>query len=347
MKAVQISEYGSPEVLTVVDLPVPTPGPGQILVKVEAAGVNFSDVTRRRNDPYPDATPLPFVLGGEVAGTVTARGEGVDEPALGSVVFGLAGVGGEGGYAEYALMSAAGAILVPPTVQVNEAAALIVTGLSALVLLREAARLEAGDVLFVPAASGGFGSYAVQFGKLLGATVIGAASTQEKRQAAMENGADFVIDSRSTGWADEVRRLTDGRGADVVLEMTSPAHLTQSIRALAPFGRLITYGAVAGRGSEVSGAALEPLLYDPAPGQMIAGFNLGQWFAHRYPVVIQALQDLVSWAGAGSITVPPVQEFDLADAAAAHRLLESGASTGKLVLRPRHRHDGSGTLGAQ
>ena len=335
MQAVQISEYGSPEVLTVVDIPVPAPGPGQILVKVKAAGVNFSDVIRRRNDPYPDATPLPFVLGGEVAGTVVTWGEGVDQPAVGSLVFGLAGVSGEGGYAEYALMSAAGAIPVPATVAVNDAAALIVTGLSALVMLREAARLEAGEVLFVPAASGGFGSYAVQFGKLLGATVIGAASTPEKRQAALGNGADFAIDSRSTGWADEVRRLTDGRGADIVLEMTSPGHLTQSLRALAPFGRLITYGAVAGRDSEVDGAALEPLLYDPAPGQMITGFNLGQWFAHRYPVVIQALQDVITYAAAGSIALPPVREFDLADAANAHRLLESGESTGKIVLRPR------------
>lgn len=334
MKAVQISEYGSPDVLTVTELPTPAPGPGELLIKVEAAGVNFSDVIRRRNDPYPDPTPLPFVLGGEAAGVVVDAGPEADTALIGTTVFGLVGRFGEGGYAEYVTINAANAIPVPPGMTSASAAALTVTGLSALVLLREAAHLTAGETVFIPAASGGFGSFAVQIAKRLGATVIAGVGSVEKRQAVLSNGADAVMDYRVSTWVEEVRALTDGRGADVVLEMVGPAHVAESLEALAPFGRLVTYGAVAGRQSALPDHALDTLLYDPAPGQILTGFNLGEWFARKTPLVIGALQDVITWAADGSLRTPPVVEFPLEDAAEAHRQLEAGTTSGKIVLRP-------------
>jgi NADPH:quinone reductase-like Zn-dependent oxidoreductase len=243
MNAIQMTETGGPEVLQLVDIPDPTPGPGEILIKVESAAVNFADVTRRRGDPFDLPTPLPFTPGIEVAGTVVALGEGVEGPPVGSGVFGMAGV------------------------------------------------------------------YA--------------------------NGAHHAVDYRGTGWTDDVLELTDGRGVDLALEMTGPEHLGETARILAPFGRLIVFGAVAGRAdTHVNGADLDAILYAPAFGQAISGFNLTSWFIHRLEPTIAALQRLVGWIADGTIAGPPIQAYPLADAAETHRLLETGASTGKLILKP-------------
>lgn len=334
MKAIQMTEQGPAEVLRLVDLPDPIPGPGQVLIRVAAAAVNFSDVMRRRGDVYPVPTNPPFVPGAEVAGTVAAVGEGVDL-AIGTPVFGMVGADASGGYAELALAYANGLIPVPAGLDLDVAAGIIVTGLAATVMLGDAAKLAPGETVFVPAAAGALGSYAVQIAKLLGAgTVIAGASTAEKRDIALKLGADHAVDYTKPGWTDEVRELTGGRGVDVALEMRSPASLAETLTILAPFARLVVYGSVSGSVEGFEPAALEPLLYDPAPGQALTGFNLGAWFEHRLPVVGAALEQLVRWVAGGQVATPAVQALPLSEAAEAHRLLETGATTGKLVLKP-------------
>jgi NADPH:quinone reductase len=335
MKAIQMTEQGGPEVLRLADLPDPEPGPGQVLIRVSAAAVNFSDVMRRRGDVYPVSTPSPFVPGAEVAGTVVAVGDGVTGLPAGTPVFGTVGADASGGYAELALAYAPAVIPIPAGLDPDAAAGIVVAGLAATVILADVAKVAEGETVFIPAAAGGVGSYAVQIARLLGAgTVITAASTKVKREAALALGADQAVDYTADGWASEVLGLTGMRGVDVALEMSGPGRLAQTLGILAPFARLVVYGAVSGTVEGLDPSALQPLLYDPAPSQTLTGFNLGIWFEHRPQEAVASLGRLVAWIAEGKLATPAVQALPLADAAQAHRLLETGATTGKLVLKP-------------
>jgi NADPH2:quinone reductase len=336
MNAIQMTETGGPEVLRLVEIPEPTPGPGEVLIKVESAAVNFSDVVRRRGDPFDLPTPLPFTPGIEVAGTVVALGEGVEGPPVGSAVFGTAGPYANGGYAELAVAQQANVMHAPEGLDPDVAASLLAVGLTATLMLTEVGQVGASSTVFIPAAAGGLGSYAVQIAKALGAAkIIAGASTPEKRRIALDSGAHHAVDYRGPGWADEVLELTGGRGVDLALEMTGPEHLGQTARILAPFGRMIVFGAVAGRtDTHINGVDLDGILYAPALGTAIFGFNLTSWFEYRIEPTIGALQQLIGWLADGTIAGPPIQTFPLAEAAETHRLLETGESTGKLVLKP-------------
>lgn len=333
MNAIQMSETGGPEVLRLAEVPDPTPAPGEVLIEVKSAAVNFSDVARRRGDPFDLPTPLPFTPGIEIAGTVVALGEGVEGPPVGSAVFAVAGPYANGGYAELAVAQQANVIPAPEGLDPDLAASLLAVGLTATLMLTAVGHVGPGSSVFIPAAAGGLGSYAVQIAKALGAAkIIAGASTPEKRQIALDAGAHHAVDYRGPAWADDVLELTDG--VDVALEMTGPEHLGQTARILAPFGRMIVFGAVAGRTTSINGADLDALLYAPALGQSIFGFNLTSWFAYRPEPTIGALQRLIGWIADGTIAGPPIQAFPLAEAAETHRLIETGESTGKLVLKP-------------
>lgn len=335
MKAIQMTEQGGPEVLKLVDLPDPVAGPGQVLIQVTSASINFSDVMRRRGDDYPVPTPSPFVPGAEVAGTVAALGEGVDGPAVGTEVFATVGADASGGYAELALAYAPNVIPIPSGLDDDTAAGITLVGLTSTLLLTESLDLRSGQSIFVPAAAGGVGSYAVQIAKLLGAApVIAGASTDAKREVASGLGADHVIDYTAANWADQVRELTGGRGVDAALEMAGGPRLAQTLQTLAPFGRMVVFGSVSGVAGTLDEETIKPWLYDPAPNQSILGFNLGPWFESRLPATIGALNKLVGWVASGDVKTPASTTFPLADAAEAHRLLETGASTGKLILKP-------------
>ncbi|MEJ7649892.1 MAG: zinc-binding dehydrogenase [Nakamurella sp.] len=335
MKAIQMSEQGGPEVLTLVDVPDPVAAPGQVLIRVVSASVNFSDVMRRRGDDYPVPTPLPFIPGAEVSGTVVALGDGVDAPAVGTEVFALVGVDSSGGYAEFAFADSANVIPIPAGLDHDAAAGIVVAGLAATLILTESLALAAGQSIFIPAAAGGVGNYAVQIAKLLGASpVIAGASTTAKRDIAAQSGADHVLDYTGTGWVEQVRDLTGGRGVDAALEMTGGARLSQTLRTLAPFGTMIVFGSVSGTFGALDQDAVKPWLYDPAPNQSILGFNLGPWFESKLPTAVTALQRLIGWVASGQLTVPASRTFPLAEAAQAHRLLQTGQTTGKLILKP-------------
>lgn len=335
MKAVRLHRHGTPDVLVHEDVPEPVPGPGQVLVRVESAAVNYADVMRRRGDPYPFPTPLPFTPGGEVAGTVAALGDGVDGPPAGTPVFALVGNDGANGYAQYAVADAPQVIPIPPGLGVDEASAIVVAGSSALLLLTEAARLVAGESIVIQGAAGGVGGYALQLAKLLGAgQVIAAASSPAKREAALALGADAVVDYTRPDWPERVRELTAGLGADVVLETSGGEVAAQSLRCLAPFGRLVVQGAASGRPLVLDSQAVRGLFYDPAPNQSLVAFNVGLWFGLRPQAAIAALGRLLGFVGSGQVKVQVHHVLPLSAAAQAHRLLESRQAIGKIVLKP-------------
>lgn len=334
MKAIHMSATGGPEVLQLVDLPDPEPGPGEVLIRVEAAGVNFMDLMRRKGMPFDIPTPLPFVLGAEVAGAVVAIGSEVQAFAVGDRVFGQAGTLAGGGWAELVTANAANLFPIPPGMTAERAAGLTIVGVTAAVLLIEAAKVGAGETVFVPAAAGGLGGYAVQIAKALGATVIAGASTEQKRRIALDLGADAATDYRGEGWPSKVRELTGGRGVDVALDPVGPEHLSETISILAPFGRLISYGSLAGYEGTVDRAALNSVLYNPAPAQSLIGFNVTHWLTQRPEASFAAAGRLFTWLAEGKVSGPTVTSLPLADAAKALSMLEEGRNIGKVVLTP-------------
>ncbi len=335
MKAIQIQSYGSPDVLFYTSLPDPKPGPGQVLIKVESAAVNYSDIMRRANVPYPFPTPLPFIPGGEVAGVIEALGEGVAEPPVGTPVFALAGDDGSTGYAQYTLAHANQVIPIPPGLSMDEASVLVVAGTTAMLLLKESAHLQAGESILVQGAGGGVGSYAVQIAKLLGAgTVIGAASSSDKREAALALGADSVVDYTQPDWPDRVRELTNERGVDIILEMNGGKVFGQGLNCLAPFGRSVVYGMASREPLQFDQETIVRFFYSPSLNQSLHVFNLGLWFGFQPQVAGGALQEFIGLVASGRIKVPVSQTLPLSEAAAAHRLIESRRASGKIVLKP-------------
>lgn len=325
MKAARFHRIGGPEVLVYEEVADPSPKAGEVLIRVEAVGLNFADVMRRRGDDYPDPSPPPFILGAEVAGTITALGPGVTGIDIGALVLATPGAGG---YAQYICVAAATVIPVPPGVSAVQAAALVGHGLTAALSLRNAARLSKGESVLIEAAAGGVGSFAVQLAKLYGAgKVIAAASTPEKRAIAERLGADASIDYTTPNWVEQVRALTNGRGVDVVLEMVGGETVGQALRAMAPFGRMVFLGQSSGKAALVDPWRLT------TPNHTVTGFYIGGYLA--FPDLIQAtLGEIIEFIMAGQLSVQVGTVLPLSQAAEAHRLLEGRKTTGKVVLQP-------------
>ncbi len=335
MKAIRAHSYGTPDVLTYETVADPKPGLGQVLIKVEAVAVNYSDIMRRSNTPYPFPTPLPYIPGGEVAGVVEALGEGVTEPLIGTPVFALVGNDGSTGYAQYAVANAPQVIPIPPGLSMEEACAMVVAGTTAILTLKQIAHLQAGESVLIQGASGGVGSYAVQLAKVLGAeVVIGAASSPAKLEAATSFGADHVVDYTQPDWPERVREFTGGRGVDVILEMNGGAVFTQSLNCLAPFGRVVVYGMASREPLQFDRDTIVKFFYSPALNQSLNVFNLGLWFGLQPQKAVAALQELIGLVASGQVKVQIAQVLPLSKAAQAHRLIEERVTTGKLILKP-------------
>ncbi len=334
MKTIQMTEFGGPEVLQLVDVDRPQPGPGQILIRVESAAVNFADVMRRRNDAYPFPTPLPFVPGSEVAGTVETLGDGVDGPPPGAAVFAVVGGDGSTGYAQYAVADAQQVIPIPAGVSMDEAAGIVIAGTTAMLTLTDRAGLQPGETVLIGGAGGGVGTVAAQIARTRGADkIIGLASSDDRRASAVKAGFDHVVDSRSD-WVAAVRDLTGGQGADVVLEMAGGASLASGLEVLAPFGRLVVYGMASGVAGSLTDTELHRFLYEPSPNQTISAFNIGLYFGLRPHAAVAAMTKLIELVASGSVQVHVGETHPLADAAEAHRRLEQRETTGKVVLHP-------------
>jgi len=325
MRAARFHRTGPPEVLQIEDVPIPAPGAGDVLVRVEAAGVNYADVVRRRGDFYPVPTPLPHISGSEFVGRIEAVGEGVDPALRGTRVLGSCD---GGAYAEYVSLPGQRVYEVPEDIDAAAAAALFVQGLTAALTLKESGALKPGGSVFVEGAAGGVGSLALQLARLYGASlVVAGAGSEAKRAFAQQLGADAAVDYMRTGWAAEVRQATGGRGVDVALEMTGGDTLLECLDALAPGGRMIVYGAASGT---LPAVPVEQLM---KRGAGVQAFFLGAHIMRR-PLIEPLLAELFGWLREGRLSVHVGGRFPLARAAEAHSAIESRATTGKLVVLP-------------
>jgi NADPH2:quinone reductase len=313
VRAVQISEFGGPEVLKVVEVPDPVEGDGMQLLEVDTAGVNYAD-THQVEDSYLSRTSLPLVPGSEVAGRLP-DGSRV-------AAFAMAG-----GYAEKALVHPAMSFPIPDGVTDGQALSLMVQGLTAWHLLRTSTHLVAGESVVVHAAAGGVGTLAVQLAKAWGAgTVIGVASSPEKRELAASLGADVTVDAAEPDLKAALEQANGGRKVDIVLEMVGGPTFDASLAALAPFGRLATFGMASRTPAKPveSGALM-------SRSRAVIGF----WLAHCFsrPDMLQGpMAELLGMVQAGTLTPIVGGSYPLSESHRAHEDLRSRATQGKLVL---------------
>jgi NADPH:quinone reductase len=312
MKAIQIQEFGGPELLELVEIEDPTPGPGEVLVEIARSGINFADTHATRND-YLAAQELPLIPGAEVSGR-TADGRRV------------VALLGSGGYAEKVAVHEAGLIPIPDAVDDDQAAALLLQGLTALALVQQCARLQPGETVVVEAAAGGTGTLAVQLAKRAGARVIGLASSAEKRALVTELGADATVDSRAEDLGAAIREANEGNRVDAVLHMSGGAAFDAEMGVLAPFGRMVVFGIASREQREVSTAALL------RGSKTVTGF----WLAHLLgrDVVPAMVRELLGAVAAGELKVTVGGVYPLSEARRAHEDLIGRRSTGKLLLDP-------------
>jgi NADPH:quinone reductase len=315
MRAIQQREFGGPEVLELVDLPIPEPREGEVLIRVSRAGMNFSDTHQRRDD-YLAKQELPLVPGTEVAGVREDTGERV------------VALSGKGGYAQYAVAPAALTFPIREGVEDGTALALLVQGLTAWHLYRTSARVQPGESVVIIAAAGGVGSLAVQLGKPMGAgRVIATASTQAKRDLTLELGADAAVDADAEGLKERLIEANLGRQVDVVFEMAGGPVFDACLAALAPFGRLVTYGIASGKGNEVHTRKLM------GRSRSVVGF----WLMHclgRPAMVDEALADLYDRAAQGKLRAVIGATYPLSEARQAQIDLAERRTTGKVLLDP-------------
>jgi NADPH2:quinone reductase len=315
MRAIQMTEFGGPEVLRLVDLPTPEPGPEELLIRVSRAGVNFAD-THTRTNSYVQKATLPLVPGGEVAGVREDTGERV------------VALVGTGGYAEYATAPEQLVFPIPEELDDGTALAMIVQGLTAWHLYRTSGRVAQGESVVVHGAAGGVGSIAVQLGHALGAgRVIATASSEEKRALALELGAEVAIDPDPEGLTERLIEANGGAGVDVVFEMSGGEVFDASYRALAPFGRIVAYGIATNQPNEVSTGSL--LRHSRA----VVGFYLFHCLA-RPGMFTEALAELFARAARGELRVIVGDTYPLGEAAQAQIDLRERRTTGKLLLDP-------------
>lgn len=314
MRAIQQRAFGGPEVLELVEVDPPVAGAGEVLIEVSTAGVNFADTHQRRNE-YLAAAELPLIPGSEVAGRRADTGERV-----------VALTGGRGGYAELATAPAAHVFPIPDGVDDGTALALLLQGLTAWHLLRTSARLVAGESVVIHAAAGGTGSLAVQLARSFGAgQIIATASTADKRALAIELGADAAIDSAADGLTERIVEANGGAPVDIVLDAIGGETFDASLEALAPFGRLVTYGVSGGKTNSPNTRKLM------RASRSVTGF----WFRHclERPELLQApLGDLFARVERGELRVIVGGSYPLEDAAQAQIDLAERRTTGKVLL---------------
>ncbi|MGF1429885.1 quinone oxidoreductase family protein [Kitasatospora sp. LaBMicrA B282] len=323
MRAIQVDEFGGPDVLRLIEAPAPEPGPGQVSIDVAYAGVNFAELKARSSGYRVPA--LPFRPGLEVSGVIRAVGPEV--PAEYGLRPGLpvAAITLFGGYAEVAVVDAGRVFPLPAGVPLRSAAALPVVLPTARALLHEVGRLTPGETVLVQSAAGGVGGTVAQLARAAGAArVLGVVSSAAKAEYAERTGYDQVF--VGPDFAEQVRKATDGRGVDLALDPVGGDSLRQSLAALTPFGRLVSFGNASGEPDWQTGLA------DLVPGRSVAGFSVFG-LAQSAPAALRALVEAAFRQAADGAVDPLISaELPLEQAAEAHRLIESRSTTGKLLL---------------
>ena len=322
MKAIQVCEYGGPEVLGYEDVPTPDPGQGEVRVRVGAAGLNFIDVYHRLGR-YP--LPLPFTPGMEGAGVIDALGPGVEGLQVGQrVAYAMK----RGSYAEYDLLPAWKAVPLPDEVSLEEAAAVMLQGMTAHYLTHSTYPLQVGETALVHAAAGGTGSLLVQMAKIRGARVIGTCSTEEKAALARGDGADEVILYMEVDFEQAVKELTGGRGVDVVYDSVGYETFDSSLNCLRPRGMMVLFGASSG-----PVAPQDPQILNQKGSLYLIRPSLGYYLADRAEILTRA-GDIFRWLADGELQVRIDQKYPLAEAAEAHSYIEGRQTKGKVLLIP-------------
>src|SRR5882724_7269816 len=322
MKAIRVHTQGGPEALRYEDVPQPAPGSGEVLVKVEAAGVNFIDVYQRTGHYK---VPVPFTLGQEAAGPVAAVGPGVAEPRVGDRV---AYTSILGAYAEYAVVPADRVVALPDGVSAKQGAAAMLQGLTAHYLATTTYPLKPGDTCLVHAAAGGAGLLLCQIAKLRGARVLGTVSTREKAALARGAGADEVILYTEQDFEAEVKRLTSGVGLQVIYDSVGKTTFEKGLNCLARRGMMVLYGQSSG-----PVGLFDPQVLNQKGSLFLTRPTIVHYIATRAELLARA-GEVLGWIQRGMVKVRLDRELPLAQAAEAHRLLEARQTTGKVLLIP-------------
>ena len=325
MNYIQIEKHGDPEVLKLHSMPVPEPGPGEVLIKVAAAGVNRPDMMQRKGlyPPPPGATDVP---GLEVSGTVVSVGQNVSKPPINSEVCALVTCGG---YAEYCLAAASICLPVPEKISLVNAAGIPETFFTVWTNVFKRGQLKAGESLLVHGGSSGIGTTAIQLGKAFGATVYTTAGTSDKCEFCNNLGADAAINYIEQDFSEEIKRLTEGKGVNVILDMVGGPYFPKNIGLLADEGRLVQIALMQGSKAEVD---FRSLLLKRVT---LTGSTLRPRSVEEKTKIAQALQKNV-WPLLESGAIRPIihETFPLKQASEAHRLMESSAHIGKILLKP-------------
>lgn len=322
MKAIRVHETGDVSKLTYEEAPMPEPGAGEVRVKVEAAGLNFID-TYHRMGWYPLKTP--FILGLEAAGTIDAVGAGVTEFKPGDKVGYCMH---QGAYAEYATVPASMVVPVPDGVSAEQAAAVLLQGMTAHYLTNSTYPLQQGDIALVHAAAGGTGALVVQMAKLRGAHVIGTCGTEEKAEVATAAGADDVIVYTKQDFEAEVKRITDGKLCHVVYESVGKATFDKSINCLRPRGYMVLFGQASGQVDPI-----DPQILNQKGSLFLTRPALGAYVATREELLSRA-NEIFGWIADGKLDVRIDKSYPLSEAGAAHTYLEGRKTKGKVLLIP-------------
>jgi len=322
MKAIRVNAPGGPEALRYEDVPQPQPAAGQVVIKLEAAGVNFIDVYQRTGR-Y--TVPRPFTLGQEGAGVVTAVGPGVTDVKVGARV---AYAGVLGAYAEYAAVPAERVIVLPDGVTTKQGAAAMLQGMTAHYLASTTYPLKPGDACLVHAAAGGVGLLLCQIAKLRGARVIGTVSTREKAALARDAGADEVILYTEQDFEAEVKRLTDGAGLAVIYDSVGKTTFDKGLNCLARRGMMVLYGQSSG-----PVGPLDPQVLSQKGSLFLTRPTIAHYTATRAELLARA-GEVLGWLRSGKLKVRIGHEFPLAQAVEAHRQLEGRKTTCKVLLIP-------------
>ncbi len=313
MKAIQIEEFGGPEVLKHVEVDDPVAGEGEVVLEVIRSGINFADTHATRND-YLAEQSLPLIPGAEISGRAPDGRR-------------VAALLGSGGYAEKVAVHEGLLVPIPDQVDDDAAAALLLQGLTAMALVQRCARVEAGETLVVEAAAGGTGSLAVQLGKRAGAKVIGLASSEEKRELVARLGADATVDSRAEDLGAAIREANGGERVDAVLHMSGGEAFDEEMGVLAPLGRMVVFGIASREQREVSTAALL------RGSKTVVGFWLIHLLARR-ELVAPMIGELLGAVATRELEVTVGDVYPLSEAARAHEDLIARRTSGKLLLDP-------------
>ena len=327
MKSILVRERGGVDVLSFTDVPKPKIGRNDILLKVSAVGVNFADIMQHQGT-YPLQLPLPYTPGMETIGIVEDIGSNVENVNIGERIAAVSFMAG--GYAEYVLIKPEQIIRVPDEISDRHALALAIQGLTAYLLLNYAAKIRLGESVLVHAAAGGVGNLLVQIAKLMNAgDVLGTAGTVQKRDRIEDWGVDYAIDYNDSNWHEDVFKITNGEGVDIILDPVGGSATAQNLSCLAVEGRFVNYGWLSGDYPSLTPEQCQNLLFK---NQSVSGFAVNVVMERHPNLVEAAFQQLFNWVLQGKLKPVLSADFPLEDAAKAHQAILNRKTMGKVIL---------------